>query len=54
MKVSELITLLQALPKNAIVQVNDNMGGEIYDIECVDHFDADEYDPESVVLQVNI
>ena len=53
MTVADLIKRLQAMPQNAVVEVNDNRNGEMYSVEQVDHFVADEYDPESVVIQVN-
>ena len=53
MKVSELIAELQKLPPDISVEVNNNRGGECYEIEQVDHFEANEYDPELVMLQVN-
>ena len=53
MTVGELIKRLQAMPQNAVVEINDNRNGEMYGVEQVDHFAANEYDPESVVIQVN-
>lgn len=54
MTVAELIEILKTMPQDCLVEVNDNMGGEIYDVEQVDHFEATEYDDETVVLQVNV
>jgi len=57
MKVSELIEILQALPQDLEVEVNDNNGGEVYAIEEVTHYkpnlDLWPDDAETVVLQVN-
>ena len=53
MTVGELIKRLQAMPQAAMVEINDNRNGEMYNVMQVDHFAANEYDPESVVIQVN-
>jgi hypothetical protein len=56
MTVAELIAILQALPQDAQVAVNDNRRGNFYDtVDQVDHFEEDfaDGDPEVVVLQVN-
>lgn len=55
MTVAELIAQLQAMPQDVEVQINDNSGGNVFELEQVDHFDAnDEWeDPEVVMLQVN-
>jgi hypothetical protein len=56
--VSELIAILQTMPQGAIVEVNDNNGGEVYAVHSVDHFlpnlDLWPDDHESVVIQVNV
>ena len=55
MTVAELITILQTMPPDLEVEVN-NDGREIYAIEQVDHFSAEELDGEfepSVMIQVN-
>jgi hypothetical protein len=58
MKVSELIAILQTMPQDVVVEVNDNNGGEVYGIHSVDHFtpntDLWPDDYESVVIQVNV
>ena len=56
MTVAELITVLQTMPQDAPVAVNDNHGGIWHPtVEGVDHFAEDwwEDEPEVVVLQVN-
>lgn len=53
MTVAELIKQLQALPQDIQVEVNDNNGGEVFAIDQVDHFEATDYDPQIVILQVN-
>lgn len=58
MTVSELIAILQTMPKNLPVKINDNRGGEIYSLEDVDCFTAADFEPEDnaepcVLLQVN-
>ena len=54
MTVRELIEILKTMPQDCLVEVNDNNGGEVYGIEQVDHFQASEFNDESVVLQVNV
>jgi hypothetical protein len=56
MTVAELIAILQTMPQDAPVAVNDNRRGNFYDtVDQVDHFAEDfaDGDPEVVVLQVN-
>lgn len=53
MTVAELISILQTMPQDVQVEVNDNYGGEIFVIEQVDHFEATEEDDEIVIIQVN-
>jgi hypothetical protein len=53
MTVADLIAELQKLPQDIQVEVNDNNGGEVFAIDQVDHFDATDYDPEIVIIQVN-
>lgn len=56
MTVGDLIAHLSEMNPNALVQVNVNRAGEVFDIEQVDHFDADEKygDPETVMIQVDV
>lgn len=53
MKRDELIALLQTMPEDVDVEVNDNNGGEVYLIDQVDYFTADGYDGARIVIQVN-
>jgi hypothetical protein len=53
MKVKELIELLQKMPQEADVEVNDNNGGEVYIINQVNYFPADDIDTEVAMIQVN-
>lgn len=53
MTVQELINILQKMPQHIEVEVNDNLGGGIYFIDCVDHFPDDE-DGACVIIQVNV
>lgn len=55
MKVSELIKLLQNMPQNIEVEVNDN-DGSIFEIDQVDFFEAStKYkEPAVVMLQCNV
>lgn len=54
MKVFQLIALLQKYPQEIDVEVNDNMRGEVYEIENVSHFpDYLEYN-ECIMLQINV
>jgi hypothetical protein len=46
------------MPQDIAVQVNDNRGGEVYDLDSVDLFDEgsialEEEDEPVVILQVN-
>ena len=50
MKRDELIALLQTMPEDADVEVNDNNGGEVYPIVQVDYFPADEYDGARIIV----
>ena len=52
MKVSELITLLQKMPQDVEVEVNDNNGGQVWPIESVDDF-SDDIDGACVIIQIN-
>lgn len=55
MTVAELIAILQTMPQDAPVAVNDFRRGNFYEtVDGVDHFDADwsPGDPEVVVIQV--
>jgi hypothetical protein len=53
MKVSELISKLQKFPGDTEVEVNNNNGGEVYDIDCVELYDAKYGLSPPVVIQVN-
>jgi hypothetical protein len=53
MTVAELIEILKQMPQDIQVEVNDNAAGEVFAIDQVDHFDATEYDPQIVIIQVN-
>ena len=53
MKSHDLAKLLLSLP-NATVEVNDNMGGSVFPISQVDHFEVGEADDyEIIMIQVN-
>jgi sulfur carrier protein ThiS len=54
MTVAELIEILKTMPQDVMVEVNDNRGGEVYNVEQVDHFEADDDFEEVVVIQVNV
>ena len=55
MTVGELKDILKELPENLEVHINDNRNGAYFDyIDSVDHFVADDMDPECVVIQVNV
>lgn len=49
MLVSKLVQMLLQLPQDVEVEVNDNGGGEVYEIEGVDYFCKE----ASVIIQVN-
>ncbi len=53
MKKEELIAILQALPDGVDVEVNDNNGGEVYPIDQVDYFEANEDYAAGIMIQVN-
>ena len=56
MTVAELIAILQTMPQDFPIEVNDNNGGQIYPIEQVDCFtelDDELGDYPVVVIQVN-
>ena len=56
MTVAELIAILQTMPQDLEVEVNNNNGREIFAIEQVDYFSEEELDGEfepSVIIQVN-
>jgi hypothetical protein len=56
MTVAELIAILQTMPQDLPIEVNDNNGGQIYPIEQVDCFTELDIEPDdypTVVLQVN-
>ena len=56
MTVAELIAILQTMPQDLEVEVNNNNGREIFAIEQVDYFSEEELDGEfepSVMIQVN-
>ena len=55
MTVAELIAILQTMPQDLEVEVNNN-GREIFAIEQVDYFSEEELDGEfepSVMIQIN-
>ena len=53
MTVAELIEILQQMPQDVQVEVNDNNGGVVFGIEEVNHFEECEWDDEIVMIQVN-
>lgn len=57
MNVRQLIEILQQLPQDLEVEVNDQNGGEVYAIEEVTHYhpniDLWPDDAPAIVLQVN-
>jgi len=59
MTVAELIAVLQTMNPNFPVEINDNNGGEIYNIAAVDQYDMDciidpdENDYPVVMIQIN-
>ena len=57
MKVSEAIKLLQTMPQDIELEVNDNNGGEVYPIEeitlYIPNTDLWPDDVAAVILQVN-
>jgi hypothetical protein len=56
MTVAELIAILQTMPQDLEVEVNNNDGREIFAIEQVDYFSEEELDGEfepSVMIQIN-
>ena len=61
MTVAELITILQPMPQDLPIEINDNMGGQIIYIDCVQHFGPDDIDAEAaadgdypvVIIQAN-
>jgi hypothetical protein len=58
MTVAELIAILQTMPQDLPVEINDNEGGEILQIDSVDHFGWHDLEPGSgdqpvVMIQAN-
>ena len=53
MTVAELIEVLKTMPQGAEVEVNDNHGGNVFAIDQVDYFEAEDEFTEVVVIQVN-
>lgn len=57
MLVRELIDILKTYPQETPVEVNDNYGGQIHFIDCVDFFSQAELKYEDdypvVMIQVN-
>jgi DNA-directed RNA polymerase subunit F len=58
MTVSELIAILQTMPQNLSVKINDIHGGEISNLDHVYYFNEEDFMPEEniepcVLLQVN-
>jgi hypothetical protein len=54
MTVAELIEVLKTMPQEVEVEVNDNHGGNVFEIDQVDHFEAEDDFAEVVVIQVNV
>lgn len=60
MTVAELIAILQTMPQDYPVDINDNGNGNVFAIEQVDCFLPEDMDPDfpedypSVVIQVNV
>ena len=58
MKVCDVIKLLQTMPQDLELEVNDNNGGEVYSIEeitlYVPNTDLWPDDVAAVVIQVNV
>jgi hypothetical protein len=53
MTVAELIAILQTMPQDVAVEINDNLGGQIIYIDSVDSFPEDE-DYPLVMIQANV
>ena len=54
MKVSELIKILQDMPQDLPVEINNNLGGEITYVDQVDLFTVDDgLDYPVVMIQTN-
>lgn len=58
MTVSELIVILQSMPQDLPVEINDNINGQITYIDAVDHFSWHDLEPGSgdqpcVMIQTN-
>jgi hypothetical protein len=58
MTVSELIAILQTMPQDMTVEVNDNRNGDVHFIDSIDCFTAEDFGPDDdnqpcVVIQVN-
>jgi hypothetical protein len=56
MTVAELIKILQTMPQDWAVEVNDNLGGDVHQIDSIDMFPAIEEEDgyAVVVIQVNV
>ena len=55
MTVAELIAILQTMPQDLPIEINDNEGGQIIYIDSVDHFDLEgEDDYPVVMIQANV
>ena len=60
MTVAELIEILKTMPQNYPVEVNDNDGGRLFDIDEVICFTEEDMDPDypedrpGVVIEVNV
>ena len=55
MTVAELIAVLQTMPQDYPIEINDNMGGQIIYIDSVDQFDLEgEEDYPVVMIQANV
>ena len=53
MTVAELIAILQTMPQDLPIEINDNEGGQIIYIDSVDSFPEDE-DYPVVMIQANV
>ena len=53
MTAGKLIEILQGMPSNIEVEVNDNRNGCVWDIEDINYFEADSWDEERIIIQVN-
>ena len=54
MTAGKLIEILQEMPPNIEVEVNDNRNGCVWDIEGINYFEANSWDEERIIIQVNV